>query len=70
VTRHGLHHTRAAATAPRQMVQLVPNVANCDPRRSFNHHCTTTNRRAVHPYCNEITRQICNGDGRTVLRIG
>jgi hypothetical protein len=70
VTRHGMDHTQAAAIELRLMAHVVLNVVNCDPRRSFNHHCTTTNRRAVHQYCNEITRQICNGDGRTVLRIG
>jgi hypothetical protein len=70
VTRHGLDHTRAAAIALRPMAHLVPNVVNCNQRLSFNHHSSTRNRRAVHQYCNETTRQTCNGDGRTVPRIG
>jgi hypothetical protein len=52
------------------MAHLVPNVVNCDPTLSFDHHCSTTNRRAAHQYCNETTRRTCNGNGRTVPRIG
>ena len=44
MTRHGLDHTRAAAIALRPMAHLVPNVVNCDPRLSFNHHSSTRNR--------------------------
>ena len=53
VTRHGLHHARAAATALRPTAPLVPDVVNCDPTLSFDHHSSTKNRRAVHQYRNE-----------------
>jgi hypothetical protein len=52
------------------MAHLVPNVVNCAPMVWFDHHSSTRNRRAVHQYRNEATRQTCNGDGPTVLRIG
>ena len=54
----------------RPMAHLVPDVVNYDPMVCFDHHPSTRNRRAVHQYPNEATRQACNGDGRTVLRIG
>jgi hypothetical protein len=47
VTRHGLHHTRAAATVPQPMAQLVPNVANCLSTVSFGHHVRVRNWHVV-----------------------
>jgi hypothetical protein len=44
VTRHGLDHTRAAATALRPMAPLVSDVVTCDPMLPFHHHSSTRNR--------------------------
>ena len=49
VTRHGLHHTRAAATARRPMAQLVPNGAHCLSTACFDHHSRVRNRHAAAP---------------------
>ena len=50
MTRHGLHHTPAAATVPRSMTQLVSNVINCDPVVGSDHHSNTGNRHTA-PHC-------------------
>ena len=70
VTRHGLHHPRAAATSFGRWPILCPMSSIAIRWLCFDHHSSTRNRRAVHQYRNEATRQTCNGDGRTVLRIG
>ena len=68
--RHGQHHTWVAATELRPTAHLAPDVVNCDPTLFFDHHSGTTNRRAVHQYRDEATRQTCRGDGQTVPPIG
>jgi hypothetical protein len=70
VTRHGLNHAWAAATALRPTAHLMPDVINCDPTLSFDHHSSTINRHAARQYRNEAISQTCRGDGRTVPRIG
>jgi hypothetical protein len=52
------------------MARLMPDVVNCDTMLFFDRHSGTTNRRAVHQYRDEATRQTCRGDGRTVPHIG
>ena len=70
MTRHGLDHTRAAATALRPTAPLVSDVVTCDPMLPFHHHSSTRNPRTVPQYRNEATRQARRDDGRTVPRIG
>jgi hypothetical protein len=57
VTRHGLHHTPAAATVPRPMAQLVPNAINRDPTVDFDQHSNIRNRYTAHHCHNGATRQ-------------
>jgi hypothetical protein len=70
VTRHGLNHVWAEATALQPTAHLMPDVVNCDPMVSFRHHSSTQNRRTVQQFGNEATRQTCRGFGRTVPCIG
>jgi hypothetical protein len=48
----------------------MPDVVDCDPVVSFDHHSSTRNRRTVQQSRNEAIRQACRGFGRTVPRIG
>ena len=64
MTRHGLHHTRPAATAPRLMALLVPDVVNGDPMVCFHHHSRITNWSAAYRCRNNATRQIRRSVGQ------
>jgi hypothetical protein len=48
----------------------MPDVINCDPMVSFDHHSSTRNRRTERQYRNEAIRQTRSGFGRTVPCIG
>jgi len=67
VTRHGLNHVWAAATALWPTGHLMLDVVNCDPMVSFDHHSSTRNRRSERQYRNEAIRQTYRGFGRTVF---
>jgi hypothetical protein len=69
VTRHGLNHTWAAATALRPTAHLTPDVINCDPTLFFDCYSSTPNQRAKPKYRNEAIHQTCRRDGPTTPRI-
>jgi hypothetical protein len=48
----------------------MPDVVNCDPVDSCDHHSSTRNRRTAQQFRNEAIRQTCCGFGRRVPRIG
>lgn len=69
MTRHGLNHTRAAATALRPMAHLAPEVANRDPMVAFEHHVSTEDPRASHHSRNNATRWTCQGAGQLIATL-
>jgi hypothetical protein len=69
VTRHGLNHTRAIATALRPMAHLVPDVVNCDPIVAFEHHLSTIDPRASHHSGNNAARWTCQGPGQLIATL-
>jgi hypothetical protein len=69
VTRPGLSHTRAIATALRPMAHLVPHGFNRDPMVAFEHHVSTEDPRASHHSCNNATRWICRGAGQLIATL-
>jgi hypothetical protein len=50
VTRQGLNHVWAAATALWPTAHLMPDVVDCDPMVSFDPHSSTRNRRTERQY--------------------
>jgi hypothetical protein len=70
VTRHGLNHVGAAATALPPTGHLMLDVVNCDPVVSCDHYSSMRNPRTVRQFRNEAIRQTCRGFSRTVPGIG
>ena len=70
MTRHGLNHVWAAATALRPTGHLMLDVVNCDLMLSLYRHSSARNRRTAQQFRNEAIRQACRGFGRTVPCIG
>jgi hypothetical protein len=65
VTRHGLNHAWAAATALRPTGPLMLDVVNGDLIVCFGHYSSLRNRSAAHHDHNNATRQTCRGARQT-----